>query len=106
MLHFQEINSVLALLHFFKLGIFWENVETLNWVFGFDITPLELLHAAGILNDSDETLSSIGGDHFAIVVHLSGLEFDESFWAHVLPSAKASHALKLLKHLIHFCSID
>ena len=89
-LKLEQIHSFRGLLDLLKLAIAREHIQTLNIrsdyyddkyvnrVFGVCVAPLELLHALGILSHPDYSLSALRLDHTPIVVHLAGLDLNQS----------------------------
>jgi hypothetical protein len=58
----EHVDSSRALFDLIKFEITREDVDLFHRVLGFSVTPLELVHALGILGHSDQTLPPVGFD--------------------------------------------
>jgi len=102
---FKQIDSVLCLLHLFKLCLAWKDVNCLwiDWVLGLCITELENFHTRCVLDYTDQSAPAVWRNHSSVVVHSSGLKLNKCLGAIV---ACAAHHLEQCLHLpwvhIHF----
>jgi hypothetical protein len=99
-LEFQKVDSIFALLYFFKFNIPRENVEAVNFEISVCIAPLELLHTLRIFDYLDDSLSPLGLDQFSIEGHLTSLYFDQSFVLLLCHAHELLHLLRVHIHLI------
>ena len=96
--HFEQVDSIFTLLDFLEFAFIGKDVEALNGIFSIGITPLELFHSTGVLNNSHEALPSVWSDHSSIVVHFPSLKLHQRFRSHIRKgSFHTAHTLHLLK---------
>jgi len=96
--HFEQVDSIFTLLDFLEFAFIGKDVEALNGIFSIGITPLELFHSTGVLNNSHEALPSVWSDHSSIVVHFPSLKLHQRLRSHIRKgSFHTAHTLHLLK---------